>query len=316
MRPRQPEMPRFAVEIAPPDLAPWLAGNTGIAGFTSYAASVAGPHVVLMALTHGNEFAGAIVLDSLLRAGLRPSRGRLTFGFGNLAAFARFDPEQPTISRFVEEDLNRVWDIGVLQGSRRSAEIDRARVIRPILESADLLLDLHSMLWDSEPLILSGATARGRRLAEAIGVPGLVVADTGHLSGRRMIDHEHFSGAKSTATAVLVEAGQHWTQDAVAVSRASVLGLLRHAGLIADAAPSARSHHRFVEVTTAITAATAGFAFMREFRGGEVIPRRNTVIALDGETEIRTPYDNCLLVMPSLRPSRGHTAVRLARFAE
>jgi hypothetical protein len=47
-----------------------------------------------------------------------------------------------------------------------------------------------------------------------------------------------------------------------------------------------------------------------------VILRRNTVIAVDGETPIRTPHDNCLLVMPSLRPSRGHTAVRLARFAE
>ena len=37
------------------------------------------------------------------------------------------------------------------------------------------------------------------------------------------------------------------------------------------------------------------------------------LIALDGTTEIRTPHDDCLLVMPSLRPSRGHTAVRLAR---
>ena len=63
-----------------------------------------------------------------------------------------------------------------------------------------------------------------------------------------------------------------------------------------------------------MTAATAAFAFVQPCRGGEVIARRNTLIALDGQTEIRTPYDNCLLVMPSLRPSRGHTAVRLARF--
>jgi hypothetical protein len=38
------------------------------------------------------------------------------------------------------------------------------------------------------------------------------------------------------------------------------------------------------------------------------------VIAHDGDQPIRTPHDDCLLVMPSLRPSRGHTAVRLARF--
>ena len=66
----------------------------------------------------------------------------------------------------------------------------------------------------------------------------------------------------------------------------------------------------------AITAASSNFAFVQPYRGGDVIPRRNTVIAVDGETTIRTPYDNCLLIMPSLRPSRGHTAVRLARFVE
>ena len=70
----------------------------------------------------------------------------------------------------------------------------------------------------------------------------------------------------------------------------------------------------FAEVTMTVTAATAGFAFVQEFRGGDVVPQRNTLIGVDGATEIRTPHDDCLLVMPSLRPSRGHTAVRLARF--
>jgi hypothetical protein len=62
-----------------------------------------------------------------------------------------------------------------------------------------------------------------------------------------------------------------------------------------------------------ITAATGGFAFVQPWRGGDIVPRRNTLIALDGSSEIRTPFDNCLLVMPTLRTSRGHTAVRLAR---
>ena len=67
-------------------------------------------------------------------------------------------------------------------------------------------------------------------------------------------------------------------------------------------------------VTVAVTATTPGFAFVRPFRGGDVIRERNTLIAIDGTTEIRTPHDDCLLIMPSLRASRGHTAVRLARF--
>ncbi|HET6607104.1 MAG TPA: peptidase M14, partial [Rhodopila sp.] len=66
-------------------------------------------------------------------------------------------------------------------------------------------------------------------------------------------------------------------------------------------------------VTMAVTAMTAGFTFVENYRGGDIIPERNTLIAMDGDTEIRTPHDHCLLVMPALRPSRGHTAVRLGK---
>ncbi len=66
----------------------------------------------------------------------------------------------------------------------------------------------------------------------------------------------------------------------------------------------------------AVTANSGVFTFARPFRGGDVVRHRNTLIATDAGIEIRTPHDDCLLVMPSLRPSRGHTAVRLARFVD
>jgi hypothetical protein len=69
-------------------------------------------------------------------------------------------------------------------------------------------------------------------------------------------------------------------------------------------------------VTLTVTATTGGFSFVKPFRGGDVVPRRDTLIATDGSAEIRTPYDDCVLIMPSLYPSRGHTAVRLARFLD
>ena len=315
-------LPYFPVEVAVPDLRPWMAGNTGTAGFTTRDSGAPGPHVGLVALTHGNEIAGAIVLADLLAAGLTPARGRITFGFANLDAFARFDPGQPTASRFVEEDLNRLWDASLLDGPGRTRELERAREIRPIVTTFDILLDLHSMLWASEPLLLSGPSAKGRRLAQLIGVPPLIVADTGHVSGRRLIDDPHFADVDSPACAVLVEAGQHWAAATVETTRASVASLLRALdmlGALPDGvlpAPSATPRARYARVTQAVTAGTSAFSFVRPFHGGEVLPWADTLIALDGEREIRTPHDDCLLVMPSLRPSRGHTAVRLARFEE
>ena len=313
----QMPLPSFTVDLAVPDLSGVLAGNTGIPGFTSYAAASAGPHVLLLSLVHGNEIAGAIVLERLLRGGLRPERGRLTFGFANIAAFRSFDSAQPTASRFLDEDLNRVWDVSVLEGPRKSLELERARAMRPLVDTADVVLDLHSMLWPAEPLILCGETARGRDLAQGIGTPALSVADCGHAAGRRLIDYRRFAGT-GEAAAVLVEAGQHWARTTVETSLASVAGVLRHSGCVMahPLLPATRggAGGRHATVTQTVTAATAAFSFMRGYHGGEVIPRRNTIIALDGDTEIRTPYDDCLLVMPNLRPSRGHTAVRLAKF--
>lgn len=313
----QQPLPQFSVALTAPDLGPWRTGNTGIPGFTTRVGSEPGPHVALVCLVHGNEIAGAIVLGHLLAGGLRPRRGRLTFGFANLAAFDRFDRAHPTASRFVEEDMNRLWDAPVLDGPRRSLELHRAREIRPLIDTVDVLLDLHSMLWASEPLLLSGGTAKGRDLALAIGQPALVVADEGHVSGRRLIDYGGFADPSAPQTAVLVEAGQHWSEATVGMTVASIAGLLRHLGTVgphpALPPPPMGGRPRFAEVTTVVTAATANFSFVRPFRGGDTIAERNTLIAVDGEEEVRTPHDDCLLVMPSLRPSRGHTAVRLAR---
>lgn len=305
-------LPAFVPALAPPDLSPWLDGNTGIRGFTTLDSGAPGPHVLAVSLIYGNEFAGAIVLAELLAGKFRPARGRLTLGFANLAAFATFDAATPTSSRYLEEDMNRVWDDYQLFGVRHSAELDRAREILPLVDTADMLLDLHTMLWPAEPSLLCGAGPRGRDLAFAMGTPGQVIADAGHVGGKRLIDYGRFTeGADQQAACVLVEAGPHWQEQAVTQCRATLRALLRHAGM-AEAPPPARPP-AFAQVVQTITARSNRFQFVRPFRGGEMVRRAGTIIAHDGEQEVVTPEDNMMLVMPSLRVSHGQTAVRLAR---
>jgi predicted deacylase len=306
-------LPHFPVFLEAPDISAFIEGNNGIPGFTTRDSGQPGPHVVLVSLIHGNEVAGAIVLDEMLRANTLPLRGKLTLGFANIAAFEKFDPENPVASRFVEEDLNRAWDDAQLFGVRRSLELDRAREIRPLIDVADIVLDLHSMLWPSDPVLLCGPTKLGRNLALHIATPPMVIADQGHVGGKRLIDYGRFTEASSHAACVLVEAGQHWEPATVFQMRATIASLLRHTGL-ADGVMAPARPPRFAEVTQLVTARTNRFVFTENFRGGDIIAEADTLIAHDGEDEIRTPHANCLLVMPSLKPSRGHTAVRLARF--
>ncbi|NKC32995.1 peptidase M14 [Roseomonas sp. BU-1] len=308
-------LPPLEVRLPRPEGGRWRAGNGGIPGAWHFAGAEPGPHLMVSAGVHGNEIAGALLLERWLRDRVRPRRGRLTLVFANLAALERFDPADPTASRFVDEDLNRVWAPTLLGGARRSTELDRARALLPLLAQVDVLLDLHSMLWPSDPLFLSGPGAASRALGQAIGTPPLVVADDGHAAGMRMIDHGHF-GAE--AAALLLEAGPHWQPETLVQMEQAAARLLRHLGMAEEAAalpPDAPlPPGRLARVTRTVTATTSAFAFLRDYRGGEVIPRRNTLIALDGEAEVRTPHDDCLLVMPSPHAMRGHTAVRLARF--
>ena len=81
---------------------------------------------MVQALTHGNEFSGAIALDYLFREKVKPAKGKLVLAFANAAAFARFDFADPDRSRYIDEDYNRVWADAVIGGARDSAELRRA----------------------------------------------------------------------------------------------------------------------------------------------------------------------------------------------
>src|SRR5687767_10517666 len=136
----------IAIELAAPDIEPHRASDTGTDYVHTFDSGKPGPHVMVNALTHGNEICGAIVVDRLLREQLRPTRGALTLSFANIDAFRRFETANPYASRFVDEDFNRVWTPATLDGKGDSVELRRARQLRPFVDRADLLLDIHSML--------------------------------------------------------------------------------------------------------------------------------------------------------------------------
>jgi predicted deacylase len=308
------------IDVPFPDLARWAPGNTGIPYVCTYAAEQAGPHVLLQALTHGNEVCGAIALDWLLDTGFRPARGTLSVAFANVAAYETFDAADPYASRCVDEDFNRLWTDDVLDGPRKTADLARARELRPLYERVDYLLDLHSMTDPCPPLALAGRQRKGLELALALGLPRDIVIDAGHSAGRRLRDYAFFNDPDDPRNALLIECGQHWEHASPEIARQSVLRFLRHFGM-ADAVlldrhldPGPLPPQRVIEVTAAVTIGSDEFAFAVPVQGLAVVPLAGTLLATDGGTRIETPYDQCVLIMPTRRPKKGETAVRLGRF--
>lgn len=311
-------MKSYPVELEAPDIRPYRAGNCGIEYVTRFDSGEPGPHLMLAALTHGNELCGAIALDWLLRHGVRPRAGRLTLAFMNVAAYARFDRENASASRWVDEDFNRVWSKDVLEGARDSVELRRARELRPLVASVDALLDLHSMQHATPPLMICGMTRKARGLALDLGTPAHLVCDAGHAAGRRMRDYAEFADDASAKNALLIECGQHWERASATVAVDAMLRFLLHFGAIERefAAPHLAplpAAQRVVEVTEAVTIESDDFRFAAPYVGMEVIARAGTVIGYDGPTAVATPYEDCVLIMPSMRLQKGQTAVRLGR---
>ena len=320
--PHQPNpIEAYPVEVEFPDIRAYAAGNTGIPYVYEFDSGVPGPHVMINALTHGNEVCGAIVVKALLDLGVRPRRGRLTLAFANVDAYHRFDPARPDASRFIDQDFNRVWTAAVLDDdSRDSSELRRARQLRPVVDRVDLLLDLHSMHEKSLPLIVSGPLDKGIALARALGAPAHVIVDEGHPEGRRMRDYAGFGDPASPKNALLVECGQHWERAAVEVARDSTARFLLNAGVLDTAdlpagwMSTGAAPQRVVRVTEPVVATSMDFRFAGPYTGLETFAEAGTVIGWNAGEPVTTPYPNCVLVMPSLRQLRpGVTVVRLGR---
>lgn len=312
----------YPVKLEAADISAYREGNTGIDYLHTLDSGIPGPHLMLSAVVHGNELCGAIALDFLFRSDFRPVRGKVTLGFMNVSAYESFDPAHPTASRYVDEDFNRLWDDGILNGGRDSVELRRARQVRSVIDQVDFLLDIHSMQHATVPLMMCGPLEKGRRLARQIGTPEHVVSDAGHAAGRRMRDYAAFSDSDSEKNALLVECGQHWEPSSADVAKDVVLRFLANFEAASQEFIDAHLERAppvlqtVIEVTAPVTIETDAFRFAADFRGMEVVADAGTVIGWDGDTAIPTPYDNCVLIMPSRRLKKGESAVRFGRFVD
>ena len=312
-------------ELPLPDLSLLRQGNVGVEGVWHFDSGRVGPKLAITALIHGNEICGAWALKDLLQSGLRPERGELSLIFANLAAFDRFDALNHDASRFVDEDLNRVWtDARMAAGATQ--ECRRATELQPWLARADWLLDLHSMHEPGAPLLLTGLQPRNLTLARVMGASVQIIIDAGHSDGTRLRDYGRWGLADAAAPdtrSLLIECGFHGEPNSRVVAQDMVYRFLLASSqfnpeVLDQALPGWRlKAFGFPEplvVTGAVVAKSEGFRLTVPIEGLLRIPLAGTEIGDNDGEIVRTPHDDCVLVMPSVRQARaGVTVVRFAR---
>lgn len=299
-------------QLLPRNLGAYREGNTGIPYVHRFESGRPGPHVLVNALTHGNELCGMVAATYLLDNAVRPQIGTLTVSFANVEAYQSFDREQPFESRQLVHNLNRIWSAAQLDGNEDSPELRRARELRPVVAAADHILDIHSTSQDVQPFWVYPQFQRNAAAALAIGRPAVhLVMPQGLGSGTPLIQHGRHGQADGSGVALVVECGQHFSRASGELAVQVAMDFIAHFGLIDPRPASGAVQQRFQLLQTCMVR-TPGFRFVRPLVGFETFDE-GELIASDGSDEIRAPCDRCTVLMPTRAPVVGREAVYLAR---
>lgn len=306
------------LEVLPRDLSAYRKGNIGVDYVHRFDSGQPGPHVLINALTHGNELCGMTAATHLLDNGVRPLCGTLTVSFANVAAYESFDPARPFDSRQLVHNFNRIWSSEWLDGPEGSPELSRARALRPVVAAADHVLDIHSTSEPVVPFWVYQRRGSNSRVACALRQPVVhLVLSEGLGTGTPLMQYGHHGHTDGAGTSMVVECGQHFLRSSSEVAIAVTLDFLAHFGLIVapdtqtDLANGQVARRRY-ELLKTFTIQTPEFRFVRPLVGFEVF-RDGELIATDGDAEIRALCDNCTVFMPARRPIVGVEAVFLTR---
>src|SRR5690606_30548434 len=192
--------------------------------------------------------------------------------------------------------------------------------LQPWVAQADWLMDFHSMSNSEVPLQLTGLQPRNIELALQLGTPADIIADAGHAAGVRMRDYGRFGADGDDSRSLLIECGFHGAPQARDVAIDQMARFLVAAGAFARGdlpaawfAPDA-PRQQALRVTHAIAARSADVRFAQPWRGLEQLPQAGTLLGWNDGEPFVTPYDDCVLIMPSLANVRpGVTVLRLAQ---
>ncbi|HPE02254.1 MAG TPA: succinylglutamate desuccinylase/aspartoacylase family protein [Burkholderiaceae bacterium] len=301
------------IELLPRDLSPYRRGNTGVDYVHRFDSGRPGPHVLVNALTHGNEFCGMVACTHLLDAQVRPRMGTLTVSFANVAAYESFDPERPLDSRQLVHNLNRIWSSAWLDGPEHSPELARARELRAVVAEADHVLDLHSTSTDVQPFWVYPNRPANASVALAIGRPAVhLVMPQGLGSGTPLVEHGRLADAQHAGAGLVAECGGHFRRASGELATEVALDFIAHFGLIEReplAAPVAPQRY---ELLRAVVIQSQDWRFARPVIGFEDFAPEE-LIATDGELEIRAPDGGCTILMPTRKPVVGREGVYLTR---
>lgn len=283
---------------------------TSAPGVTRFSAGE-GPHLAIIGAIHGNEQCGLSAIrklaERLNEGALTLRAGSLSLVHGNPAASAQ---KRRHLSAAI--DLNRVFDyrfLDELPPALWEPEHHRAAELRPLLETVDAVLDLHSATAPTPPFAIASRVPASAPFALALGLAYVTFGwDGPGLLGDRVLLGMM---TRRMRPGVAVECGQHDDPTAPEVAYGCALRALAHFGLIDPlTAPPPACAPTKLKVSAAVKRPSTTFRFARPLRGMERL-EAGDILGTDEHLTLAVKAP-CHVIMPNDRVAVGDDVAYLA----
>lgn len=239
-----------------------------------------GPKSMILTGVHGNETPGIEMFKEIL-PNLEIERGVLLIGYGNPRAIE-------ANKRYTQANLNRMFmdDNSLLKEDKDSYEYARAQFLKPYLDKADALLDIHATsIPESRSFAICEPNAKDlvKFLPIDLVVSGFDEVEPGATD---------YYMNKNGKIGICLESGYLGDPKSIQVAKESLFAFLKACGhLTNDLSPQEQSHIRMYQK---YFTKTDNFTLSKQFSNFEMI-EKGQLIGIDGKEKIKAPKESLIV---------------------
>lgn len=269
-----------------------------------------GPRLTVLGAVHGNETCGAKAIERMV-ADIDDRTVILRRGTLQLVPVTNPGAYAKNV-RFVERNLNRYL---YRKEEKQHYEDHLDPIVCGVLDTTDVLLDLHSYTSPGGPFIfLGGDNAKELAFAKALGVSdfafGWAQAFGKASEGKEAQGTTEYARTKG-ALAVTLECGQHLNADAPDIGYRAILLALAHLDMLDDGCAAAlgldrktvAGKQRFVRMKN-VYHREEGAVFARPWRHFDPVAKGEPMASLASGKTLSAPEDG-FIVLPKESSATG-----------
>ena len=269
----------------------------GVSGVWRIDSGVPGPIVGITICTHGNEISGLAALW-YFRHHFLPTEalkcGSVIFVLNDIEAAEQYfkaqTPEEEKLCRKVDDNMNRLPVDTMERSGNDSYEIRRAQELRPIWESFDSALDLHSFTQSGPPPMIVSCFAEWPELIKSWPIER-VIKDIEIVQRNKPACSFYGHNGKEKRPFIGLECGSHREKSSLVIAITSTISFLRYLGVVGSLESELPSYqHRVFKIIGSVFFLDKTYRVVRSFTDGTEV-RKGEVVGRNPEG--KEIYSSC-----------------------